>query len=793
MWQKLFGTAKISSSESKNLGGAEQFQVAKELLEPGSWKPPGFDISQLRLILCQDGGDKSKAPLYDSALEPCNAASSLNPTEPSKPPLRRANLGAVGDMMFGTVPMSFKGTTTKIHPINGPTPQLLLTVVFSVSLVEIKPPTCQQSELDETEIQGRAIPGAGSSVCNQDIVSSFSHGSAQLQYDEDGVLVEEGRSPTSSSVTASLASSLSSFHNVHLDRRLKKAGLTSLEHGHFRPSTLPGRGSYEDLESLKLKSPTRMYALGFLVTLGEADRHLRDFIYTHYSLLEARLHKLYWVARSVIVRSLAASQTLPSLPTPKSCGISPHTLVSTLGLLTPYQLQSEPKLVQAISQFQTGLADLYLTPRIQEPLWLNMLSFPSRRMQYSVSFLSELAPIVSQFDTKSTQFFISAILTAILGHHLSWVPVVPADFYKPEATKTPLSYNPLWAQLSDLYGNIGGLSRLSRTVLVGTDGALVRRLLYIMTYFIRCNDVVLSSQKCRFEEIADKIRNNAENELNQTQKDSNINESSSAGTSIPISGEFFESLKEIPLFVPDETTVFPLSNDTKADASSKLISASEDVNFLYTKSYGRSLMTSYHDKYLPSFVLQGVPRFDFIESLEEDLLDTVRFSGDDPVLGAACVVADCNTWQCNIIGYDTTKSSASQPISYSPAYDNNRLKSNSESSFHSQISVVRIKPSQHISDTLQETCRLYEFGMPADACLQYLEDRLRQLHYKSLLLSSFLRDQASRCPKEGVLGTWDVKALSQIVSSHESDVPLIVAITSTYDPIARDFMLPNMR
>lgn len=310
-----------------------------------------------------------------------------------------------------------------------------------------------------------------------------------------------------------------------------------------------------------------------------------------------------------------------------------------------------------------------------------------------------------------------------------------------------------------------------------------------MSYFIRCNDVVLSSQKCRFEEISDKIRMDAENELNQ-EHEANVSESSGIGTFIPTSGEFFESLKEIPLFVPEETSVFPLSNESKGegDVSPKLISASEDVNFLYTKSYGRSLMTSYHDKYLPSFVLQGVPRFDFIEMLEEDLLDTVRFSGDDPVLGAACVIADCNTWQCNVVEYDTAKSTTSKILTY----DNNLLKSNFESSYHSQISVVRVKPSQHISDTLQETCRLYEFGMPADACLQYLEDRLRQLHYKSLLLSSFLRDQASRSPKEGALGTWDVKALSQIVSSHESDVPLIVAITSTYDPIARDFMLPNM-
>lgn len=50
-------------------------------------------------------------------------------------------------------------------------------------------------------------------------------------------------------------------------------------------------------------------------------------------------------------------------------------------------------------------------------------------------------------------------------------------------------YNPLWAQLGDLYGAIGSPVRLARTVVVGKRQDMVQRLLYFLTYFIRCSEL----------------------------------------------------------------------------------------------------------------------------------------------------------------------------------------------------------------------------------------------------------------------------------------------------------------
>ncbi|KAI0244820.1 hypothetical protein L0F63_001632 [Massospora cicadina] len=711
MWQKLFGTRPDSRLGAEEANALQNERAAAKLLEPTRWVVRaglvGLLILEPPFFACFVGltgadfvGGLPSAGHGDKRDGGC-------------PPLRRANLGAIGEMMFGIVPMSFKGTTTKLHPINGSTPQLLLTVLFSIS----------QDELPEFD-DGFEPPIAGPRPTDRLGTSPSSQGSASGGGDDEG-----------SSRTTSLASSLSSFHNVHLDRRLKKAGLTSLENGRFRPSTLPGRGSHEDLVRAVRASVDMMYALGLLVTLGAADRHLRDFIYTHYSLLESRLHKLYWVARATILHSLGAARaSQPPGPPP----------------LSPYLLQNDPSLTHAVVQFQANLVDLYRAPRIQAPLWLDMLSFPNMRARCASSLISELAP------------FISTLLTSVLSYHLSWVPVVPADFYKPETTKASLSYNPLWAQLSDLYGNVGGLSRLTRTVVVGADGALVRRILFILSYFIRCNDVVLRAQKYRFEDVSQQVA---------SQAGAREGETFAGGTRDE------PGLGEVPLIAPQEVQIFP-----PGEASRDPV----DANFLYTKSYGRSLLTGYHGEYLPGFVLQGVPRFDFIEQLEGDLLDAVTFPVDEPVREAACVVADCNTWHCYVVKYDTSRSAAAQV----PASPYRQILTPPH---HPQIQVTRPQPSRHITESLEEVCKLFELGIPAEACLQYLEDRLRQLHYKSLLLSSVLREQVGFGEEAADVAASNLNDLPQILSAHASDLPIIFAITATYDPVARDLMLPAMR
>ena len=50
-------------------------------------------------------------------------------------------------------------------------------------------------------------------------------------------------------------------------------------------------------------------------------------------------------------------------------------------------------------------------------------------------------------------------------------------------------YDPLWAQLSDLYGALGTPAAIAHTVVAGKNPSFVCPLLYVLTYFIRCNEV----------------------------------------------------------------------------------------------------------------------------------------------------------------------------------------------------------------------------------------------------------------------------------------------------------------
>ena len=109
--------------------------------------------------------------------------------------------------------------------------------------------------------------------------------------------------------------------------------------------------------------------------------------------------------------------------------------------------------------------------------------------------------MIEVLDTKKTNFFLSTLLTAVLSHHLAWVPTVtpPVDISREERYDSAPSilelqaryfpYNPLWAQLTDLYGSIGTPSTMGKTVIVGQNQALVNSILYILTYFIRCSEV----------------------------------------------------------------------------------------------------------------------------------------------------------------------------------------------------------------------------------------------------------------------------------------------------------------
>ncbi|KAG8507815.1 Folliculin-interacting protein 1, partial [Galemys pyrenaicus] len=83
-----------------------------------------FDPSQIRLIVYQDCERRGRNVLFDSSVKRKNEDISVSGSRCS------SDASMLGEMMFGSVAMSYKGSTLKIHQIRSP-PQLMLSKVFT--------------------------------------------------------------------------------------------------------------------------------------------------------------------------------------------------------------------------------------------------------------------------------------------------------------------------------------------------------------------------------------------------------------------------------------------------------------------------------------------------------------------------------------------------------------------------------------------------------------------------------------------------------------------------------------
>lgn len=152
-------------------------------------------------------------------------------------------------------------------------------------------------------------------------------------------------------------------------------------------------------------------------------------------------------------------------------------------------------LYRAAEHAASWLSDLVYGPRLQ-PMWLNLVTGDARTSnKLAENLLSDLCAVLSTGDTKTTNFFISTLLTHVLTYHLGWVATVsPYDTIdhqaRPQDATEAKPYNALWAQLGDLCGSIGFPPRTARTIISGSNNTqFLNKLLAVLTYFVRCGDV----------------------------------------------------------------------------------------------------------------------------------------------------------------------------------------------------------------------------------------------------------------------------------------------------------------
>ncbi|XP_042630729.1 folliculin-interacting protein 2-like isoform X2 [Cyprinus carpio] len=509
--QKLFGKRAVGNGSSRDYStAAEQ-----------CWASAEFDLAQIRLIVYQDCERRGRQVLFDSKAihkldtsEPTSDETKTPPnrsgachigsqaSEKDKPPSYQYTRPApdvtmLGEMMFGSVSMSYKGSTLKIHHIRSP-PQLMVSKVFSTRFGSSTSESTNTLQ-DSFESMSQTFPSHTSSIgvcrvpsapllCLARSASFFAAHSNPVDmpsrgHSEDG---DSGiaRSASLSSLLAtplpSPGSSFSSGLSSSYQRRLLRSQATSLQHG-----PVP-RWNTEEMFSLSDESCSsnpvmiqrKKIAISIIISLPEREEenhNFQEFFFSHFPLFESHMNKLKTaIERAMIVcRRIAES--------------SQRVQVYLC------------RVMEALGEFRMTVWNLYMAPRISEPVWLSMISQSTERNLLCQRFLKEMS-LLMEHGAKSQ--FLSALLTAVLTHHLAWVstvmpssmPPIKSGCQKPASQTADLlakshPYNPLWAQLGDLYGALGSPVRVCRTVVVGRRRELVQRVLYVLSYFIRCSDL----------------------------------------------------------------------------------------------------------------------------------------------------------------------------------------------------------------------------------------------------------------------------------------------------------------
>ncbi|XP_053258947.1 folliculin-interacting protein 2 isoform X2 [Podarcis raffonei] len=513
-----------------------------------SWSSSGFDLNEIRLIVYQDCERRGRQVLFDStavhkidettvqdasgktwgkgcqttggasAASPCSSSmdSRQNVSEdiPKYQYTRPASdVNMLGEMMFGSVAMSYKGSTLKIHYIRSP-PQLMMSKVFSARVGSFcgsanslqgsfeymnQEPNLARLNSNPNSL-GPCHSGSNLGVlqlCSNKLLHGVAEGgplwltrsasffaahstpvdmpSRGQNEDRDSGIA---RSASLSSLLMTPLLSPSSSSSYH--RRWIRSQRTSLENGIIPRWSTEETFSMAD-ESCGLNPAMvrrKKIAISVIFTLPEkeeAQREFQDFFFSHFPLFESHMSKL----KSAIEMAMITCRKIAETSQRVQVYIS--------------------RVMDALGEFRITIWNLYSVPRIAEPVWLTMMSGASEKNQLCQHFLKEFTILIEQ--TSKNQF-LAALLTAVLTYHLAWVPtVMPIDHLPIRASSEKRAsqsvnmlakshpYNPLWAQLGDLYGAIGSPVRMTRTVIVGKRKDLVQRILYILTYFLRCSEL----------------------------------------------------------------------------------------------------------------------------------------------------------------------------------------------------------------------------------------------------------------------------------------------------------------
>jgi len=178
-----------------------------------------------------------------------------------------------------------------------------------------------------------------------------------------------------------------------------------------------------------------------------------------------------------------------------------NCLKSKVEAAVVYNGSSKPFVnTQMIKQALNDVADkfniLYATPRLPDIMWskINIPNLPQDDLNEAENtIISQISQLIVNPENKTVNKnrlnFTCSLITSVMTNHLGWVSSV-AHSDTEEVVDVNFDdiqmYNPLLAQLRDLYGAVDYPSKICKTVISGLNKETVLLILTIVSYFIRC-------------------------------------------------------------------------------------------------------------------------------------------------------------------------------------------------------------------------------------------------------------------------------------------------------------------
>eukprot|EP00049_Salpingoeca_infusionum_P025901 m.22475 g.22475 ORF g.22475 m.22475 type:complete len:1009 (+) comp8392_c0_seq4:251-3277(+) len=495
----------------------------EHVIEPKLWNPPPLLSEHLRLVILVQVKQHDKVIMYDSDLHMLAfqqaAKEPLQATEPSKQHVRNADV--LKNIVFGQSHFAFTADTTKIHELPAPR-RIAVSKLFRASQldsvlsqpsrthqrvpvkqhasrqmmrrgaqaasIDSAPSSLQPNPLSLPALSSRALDAhdklQAAAAHSQDTAASLE----QLHHDAQHT-VSQPVSRVGSVSSFTTASSVRSAFGHHIGSRWKR--MWNSQGQRIDYGVHPGQAKVAAWKGT-------VCACSLLIDV-QSNSLVKQFVFTHFALIEMFLSQFERALTDIfpqLIAQIKAKEATLKMSMKRTSLLGARLLAQTL--------QTHRGVFAAVSRLKYQLKALYSVPRLQEPVWLTLVTYTPFRKRVRRQFLDVFQNLLKK-ARKGTKSGDANVLykgiTASLIMHLGWVTTVTptSDTFGEQLSKcTPASlslqakahpYDALWAQLSDLYGAFGSPVRVGKTVVVGKDRCMVLQYLYVLSYFLRCGEV----------------------------------------------------------------------------------------------------------------------------------------------------------------------------------------------------------------------------------------------------------------------------------------------------------------